>query len=92
MRRERHIPMRMCLGCAQRAPQPELSRIALNADGVLAIDRARRASGRGGYLHSKESCWDQFSSRKGQVRSLARAIDKPTRLALVAALRRGLGA
>jgi uncharacterized protein len=89
---ERHIAMRTCLGCVQRAPQRELSRIALNADGQLAIDRARRAGGRGGYLHANESCWEQFSSRKGHVRSLARAIDKPTRLALVTALRRGVGA
>lgn len=84
--------MRTCLGCVQRAPQRELARIALNADGVPAVDHKRRAGGRGGYLHRIESCWEQFASRKGHVRSLARAIDKPTRLELVAALRRGIGA
>lgn len=84
--------MRTCLGCVQRVPQRELARIAVNADGVLAIDQARRARGRGGYLHRTESCWEQFASRKGHVRSLARAIDKTTRLELVTALRRGFGA
>lgn len=92
MTRHRHVPIRTCLGCAQRAPQRELSRIGTGADGTLAIDASRRLVGRGGYLHHNESCWDQFALRKGQVRSLARAVDKPTRLALVTALRRGHGA
>lgn len=89
MRRNRHVPIRTCIGCAQRAPQPELNRIATGNDGTLTIDAARHLHGRGGYLHRSESCWEQFLSRKGQVRSLARVVDKPARLALVTALRRG---
>lgn len=87
-----HIPVRTCLGCAQRAPQGALLRIAAKPDGMLAIDSARRLGGRGGYLHRQESCWQQFASRKGHVRSLGRAIDKTARLAVIATLRRGFDA
>ena len=58
---------------------------------ALAVDRDRRMTGRGGYLHPRPQCWERFAARKGMVRSLRMAVDRPARAALVAQLRGAAG-
>ena len=91
MSRSRHVPMRTCLGCATIDEQHALLRVVRDADGGLAVDRDRRMTGRGGYLHARPQCWDRFAARKGMVRSLRVAVDRPARAALVAQLRGDAG-
>jgi predicted RNA-binding protein YlxR (DUF448 family) len=81
--------MRTCLGCGKVDQQPALIRIVRDGAGRLRLDAERRAGGRGGYLHRAPECWARFAQRKGPVRSLRAAVDRPTRVALVAHLRRG---
>ena len=81
-------PVRTCAGCAARAPQASLVRFVAAADG-LALDRRRRAAGRGAYLHGNPACWEQFVRRKGPIRSLRRSAGRPERERLVAALAGG---
>jgi len=84
----RHVPVRMCMGCGDRAPQPALLRVTVAPNGALVtVERAPRR-GRSGYLHRRADCWDHFAARKGPIRSLHRSVDKTTRLAFV----RGLAA
>lgn len=85
MSRRGHIPIRTCMGCATRGPQSTLVRVVLDVD-RLRPDPARRADGRGGYLHPRAECWARFARRKGRVRSLGAAIDRPARAELAVAL------
>ena len=78
--------MRTCLGCGMVDRQATLLRIVRDAAGTLGIDAPRRAGGRGGYLHPHPDCWARFAQRKGPVRSLRVAVDRPTRAALIAQL------
>jgi len=80
-------PVRMCMGCGGRAPQRDLLRLAVAADGTLAVIGGRQHSGRTGYLHRKHECWERFSARKGQLRSLGRTVDKASRVTFVQQLK-----
>lgn len=83
--------MRTCLGCGAADQQSALLRVVRDAAGSLRIDADRRAGGRGGYLHPRPDCWARFAQRKGPVRSLRVAVDRPTRAALVAQLQSRVG-
>jgi predicted RNA-binding protein YlxR (DUF448 family) len=86
--RKTEMPRRMCMGCAERAPQNHLIRVGRLPDGQLGVVSQPRHAGRTGYLHSKQLCWETFAARKGFVRSLGFPLDKAMRLALVASLQR----
>jgi len=64
-----HGPVRTCVGCGQRASQPDLVRF-VSAGTRLQLDRRRRLPGRGAWLHRAPACWDAFVQRRGAVRSL----------------------
>jgi len=83
--RRGHVPKRTCLGCGMTDSQAALLRIVRDGSG-LGVDFDRRLGGRGGYLHPNADCWAGFARRKGTVRSLRAAIDRPARAALVAQL------
>lgn len=83
----RAVPIRTCMGCGTAAPQAELRRIVRDDTGTVRPDTARRAPGRGGYLHLRADCLGQFARRKGVLRSLRASVDRPARVALVAQLR-----
>lgn len=87
MKRGTHVAIRLCMGCGERSPQPELLRVAPTPDGALALLAKRSHTGRTGYLHRQPTCWDRFASRQGPVRSLGRKVDKATRNALVEELK-----
>lgn len=91
MSRPVHQPIRSCLGCGQRDFQASLLRIVLAENGQLRKDQARRLPGRGGYLHLRPQCWEDFAARKGPVRSFRTTVDRPTRVALATELRRTIG-
>jgi predicted RNA-binding protein YlxR (DUF448 family) len=78
-------PMRSCVGCGERAAQATLLRVVWQG-GRLGADRARRAGGRGAYLHERSSCFDAFVVRRGSVRSLRAAVPRAAREQLVRAL------
>ncbi len=83
-------PIRTCVGCGRQAPQDTLVRFVAAGDG-LRLDGARRAPGRGAYLHRAPECWAAFARRRGPVRSLRRSPGRAERAELVAALAAGLG-
>ena len=86
MSHPRHVPVRMCMGCGSRSPQPELLRIGWSAAGLHLV--GDRPAGRNGYLHHQQHCWERFAARKGPLRSLGRAVDRPARLLLIKTLER----
>lgn len=86
MKESTHVPIRTCMGCGATAPQRDLLRIVRTPAGELRLDDARRAGGRGGYLHRRSDCWARFAKRKGALRSLRAAVDRLARAALIAEL------
>jgi hypothetical protein len=77
------VPARTCVGCGAVSPQAELLRFVRLPDGRLALDAARRAPGRGGYLHRAPACWQRFRQRGGPVRSLRATVDRADRAAFI---------
>lgn len=65
------IPMRMCVACRQMRPKKELIRIVRTPEGVVTLDRAGRANGRGAYLCDSIDCL----SRAVKTRALDRALE-----------------
>jgi predicted RNA-binding protein YlxR (DUF448 family) len=80
------------MACGVTAPQSTLVRIVRDGTAGLRPDAFRRAGGRGGYLHHDPACWARFAQRKGALRALRVAVDRPARASLVAALSREAGA
>ncbi len=77
----RNVPVRTCVGCGRRAPQPELLRVVM-ARGGLMLDRHRRLPGRGAWLHRQAGCWTDFVQRRGPIRSLRATPSRAAREAL----------
>ena len=86
MSRERHVPIRTCMGCGARAPQPVLLRLRRSTRGTLTQAIPPDTQGRSGYLHLRRECWDQFASRKGRIRSLGCSLDRAQRVACLSEL------
>lgn len=65
-----HVPVRTCIGCRARRPQPELLRFRRRPDGqvVPAIGTVR---GRSAYLCPSRDCFDEALRRRAFARTLA---------------------
>ncbi len=74
----------MCVGCRARRPKLSLVRLALAADGTLAVDPTGKGSGRGAYLCRRRACWT--------VKGLAQRVGHALRAPLTAAQQAQLAA
>lgn len=54
--RVKHVPMRTCVICREKAGKRILTRIVRTPDGVM-VDSSGKMNGRGAYLCEQESCW-----------------------------------
>ncbi len=71
-----------------RDAQDAMARIVGDGRGVRIDDGARRAPGRGGYLHRRDECLEKFAKGKErEFRSLRRRIGRAERIALTASIR-----
>ena len=52
----RKIPMRMCVGCSEMKPKPELIRIVRSPEGEISLDSTGKKSGRGAYICCNKDC------------------------------------
>ena len=64
-----------------------LLRIVIQERGELKVDRL--GTGRGGYLHPAESCWESFLRRKSLYRAFHQEVTRPAKEKLVHVLRAG---
>jgi uncharacterized protein len=71
-----HMPVRTCVGCRERAPQPALLRVALLGGRVVA-DARRCLPGRGSYVHPTTGCVRRASERGGFARAFRAHIAPP---------------
>ena len=74
-------PIRTCVGCRTRDARAALTRL-IAREGRLYVDGAKRAPGRGAWMHARDACLDAFARRGGFVRALRCVIPKPERAAL----------
>jgi predicted RNA-binding protein YlxR (DUF448 family) len=54
----KHVPQRTCVGCHTVLSKRTLIRLVRTPEGVL-VDPTGKLNGRGAYLHSSRSCWEQ---------------------------------
>ena len=50
------IPQRTCMGCNLQKDKKELIRIVKNKEGIISIDKTRKAPGRGAYICDDIKC------------------------------------
>ena len=56
MEKEKKIPQRKCIGCAERRDKGDLVRVVRTPDGEIRLDSTGRAAGRGAYLCKSKKC------------------------------------
>jgi hypothetical protein len=54
--RPKHVPVRMCVVCREKAGKRTLTRIVRTEAGVM-IDLTGKANGRGAYVCDNPDCW-----------------------------------
>ena len=64
-----HVPIRMCVGCRQRAAARSLLRVVAQ-DGELIPDPNRRLPGRGANVHPTSKCVETATAKKAWARAL----------------------
>ncbi len=69
--RERKIPQRTCIGCAEKKPQIQLIRFVDTDEGVK-MDTMGKAVGRGCYLCKTVDCVEKAEKRKAFQRAFKR--------------------
>ena len=62
-------PVRLCVGCRQRASVDELLRVVA-LDGQLVVDERRRLPGRGAWVHLDPDCVSKAEKRRAFPRAL----------------------
>ena len=55
--RQRHVPVRTCVGCRQPQAKRDLVRVVRAPSGEIGLDPTGKAAGRGAYLCRKPECW-----------------------------------
>jgi predicted RNA-binding protein YlxR (DUF448 family) len=62
-----HVPIRTCVGCGRKAPQPELVRFVVR-DGVLTPSAG--GAGRSAYTCRRLACFERAASKRAFNRVL----------------------
>jgi uncharacterized protein len=56
--RHKHVPMRTCVVCREKAGKRMFTRVVRTAEGVQ-VDPTGKLNGRGAYLCEQASCWER---------------------------------
>lgn len=70
MQHKRKTPLRMCMGCGEMKPKPELVRIVRSPEGEVSLDTVGKKPGRGAYLCPSEACLQAARKKKRIERAL----------------------
>lgn len=60
-KRPKHIPVRTCVVCQEKADKRALIRVVRTENG-LQVDPGGKLDGRGAYLCEQKSCWERAMS------------------------------
>ena len=75
-RSQGHEPIRTCVACRAPAGKRDLIRLVRAEDGSVMVDAARRAPGRGAYLHADPACYQLARKRRALERALKAAVSE----------------
>ncbi len=70
MQQKRKTPLRMCMGCGEMKPKPELVRIVRSPDGEVSLDATGKKPGRGAYLCPSADCLAAARKKRRVERAL----------------------
>lgn len=76
------IPQRTCVGCRATGGKRDFVRVVKAVDGNVQIDLEGKANGRGAYVCSKRSCWENALTKDRLGRALRTAISPDARAEL----------
>lgn len=54
----KHIPVRTCVVCREKAGKRTLTRVVRTQDGLM-VDASGKMNGRGAYLCERPECWER---------------------------------
>jgi uncharacterized protein len=54
----KHVPIRTCIVCREKAGKRALTRVVRTEDGIL-VDPSGKMNGRGAYLCERPECWER---------------------------------
>lgn len=74
--RQKHVPIRTCIGCQAEAAKGDLIRIVRTSEGRVVVDPSGRAPGRGAYLHPRRTCWE-IAVKRGSIKYALRISPAP---------------
>ena len=81
------IPLRMCVGCREKKPKPELIRIVRKPEGEIVTDTTGKISGRGAYICKCVDCLNRAEKTGALSRAFETKISDEVYLALREALK-----
>lgn len=59
MEQKKKIPLRQCVGCAERKPKGELLRVVRSPEGEIFLDKTGKKNGRGVYICPNVKCFNK---------------------------------
>jgi len=65
----KHVPVRMCVVCRDKAGKRQLTRIVRTDDGLI-VDSSGKMNGRGAYLCEQASCWERAMTTEVLAKAL----------------------
>lgn len=68
--KNKRIPLRKCIACAEGKPKKELIRVVRNSEQEVVIDLTGKANGRGAYICSNIECVEIAQKNKKLSRAL----------------------
>ncbi len=75
--KEKHIPLRMCMGCRQMRPKSEMLRVVReNETGQVKLDETGKSDGRGAYLCRRETCFRIALKKRALEKNFKKAVPK----------------
>lgn len=74
MMQKKKIPMRMCLGCGEMKPKPQMTRIVRTPENEIKVDLKGKANGRGAYICKNTECLKKAVKAKRLERTFSTEI------------------
>lgn len=77
-----NIPERMCVACRSRGDKSSFLRVVKSKNGIVKIDTAFKAEGRGAYVCANEKCIALAEKKNSLSRALKTNVDRQIYLKL----------
>lgn len=75
MKPKKALPTRRCVACGKEGEKGDFVRVVRSSDGVISVDAAPKAQGRGAYICPTRECLAMAKKKNAFARSLKTAVD-----------------